>query len=391
MRRLLAILLPLLLPAPALALILDSGDGLQNTSAPADDPGWAHVGRVDGPTGVYLGNGWVITAAHVPSTSTSFQGVNYPVVQGSDVILVNPDDSYADLRVFRIDPSPPSLGLLEIRATTPAMNANVTMIGRGVWRGAATSWMGIDGWLWGVTVGVMRWGTNRVAGSEDVGTLAFTTSFTKYDQGGTAQEAQGAIGDSGGAVFIKNGSVWELAGVMIAVGSYVNQPSGTALYGNLTYAADLSQYRDQIIAVTRPECSNEADDDGDTLVDWPDDPQCSSALDDTELPDQDGDGVGDPLDNCLAEGNPDQRDTNQDGYGNLCDADFDDDGGVGLADFATFKLSFGQSLGSPAYDPDADFDGDGAVGLFDFGVFRSLFGAPPGPSGLSCAGTIPCP
>ena len=59
-------------------------------------------------------------------------------------------------------------------------------------------------------------------------------------------------------------------------------------------------YRDQLIDLTRPECANEVDDDGDTLVDWPADPDCASELDDTELPDQDQDGVGDPEDNCLA-------------------------------------------------------------------------------------------
>jgi hypothetical protein len=107
-------------------------------------------------------------------------------------------------------------------------------------------------------------------------------------------------GDSGGALFIKNGSIWELAGVLYAIGPYPSQPDATALQGkvsqpigNLTYSVDLSVYRDQIIALTRPECANEVDDDGDTLVDWPDDPDCASELGLTELPDQDDDGVAD--------------------------------------------------------------------------------------------------
>ena len=65
MRRTLLFALTLLLSAPADALILDSGDGQGNTTPPADDPGWAHVGRVTGPSGIYLGNGWVLTANHV--------------------------------------------------------------------------------------------------------------------------------------------------------------------------------------------------------------------------------------------------------------------------------------------------------------------------------------
>ncbi len=381
--------LTLLLSAPAEALILDSGDGQGNTSAPADDPGWAHVGMVSGPTGIYLGNGWVLTANHVFVSNPIFGGIQYPVVPGSTVQLSNPDTSLADLKVFRIDPSP-ALPLLKIRSTSPANNANVTMIALGLSRGAATSWMGINGYLWGSTGG-MRWGTNRVAGASFIGTWSFNTTFTKITQGGTTHEAQGADGDSGGAVFIKNGSTWELAGVLLAVGSFIGQPAATALYGNGTYAADLSVYRAQLIPLTRPECANEVDDDGDTLVDWPADPNCSSELDKTELPDQDLDDVGDPEDNCLTVANPSQQDTNSDGYGNLCDADFDSDGFAGLTDFGNLKQAFLSSSGGPLYDPDIDLDSDGTIGLFDYGLFRFMFGLPVGPSGLACAGTSPCP
>ena len=38
----LAVLLHLVLAATAGAVIIDSGDGTGNTSAPADDPGWVH-------------------------------------------------------------------------------------------------------------------------------------------------------------------------------------------------------------------------------------------------------------------------------------------------------------------------------------------------------------
>ena len=38
-----------------------------------------------------------------------------------------------------------------------------------------------------------------------------------------------------------------------------------------------------------------------------------------------------------------------------------------------------------------DSDGDNAVGSLDFNFFRGEFGLSPGPSGLGCAGTIPCP
>ncbi|HEX9625562.1 MAG TPA: hypothetical protein VGA00_01335 [Acidiferrobacterales bacterium] len=93
-------------------------------------------------------------------------------------------------------------------------------------------------------------------------------------------------------------------------------------------------------------------------------------------PDGDGDGVVDTLDNCTLAANADQRDTNGDGYGNLCDADLTDDGLVNFADLGLLKLRFGSS------DPDADFNGDGFVNFGDLGIMKQQFGKPPGPSGI---------
>jgi len=92
-------------------------------------------------------------------------------------------------------------------------------------------------------------------------------------------------------------------------------------------------------------------------------------------PDSDGDGVGDTTDNCTLVPNADQRDTDGDGYGNLCDADLNNDGIVNIFDFGLFRKVYG-TTGS---DIDADFDGNGVVDLFDFGRFRKMYGSAPGP------------
>ena len=73
MRRTLLLALALLLAAPAQALVYVSGDGQGNTSPPPDDPGWDHMGRVSGLNGIYLGNGWVLTANHVPTGNPILQ------------------------------------------------------------------------------------------------------------------------------------------------------------------------------------------------------------------------------------------------------------------------------------------------------------------------------
>ena len=93
-------------------------------------------------------------------------------------------------------------------------------------------------------------------------------------------------------------------------------------------------------------------------------------------PDEDGDGIADALDNCRAVSNPRQEDFDGDGYGNACDADFDNNGIVNALDLARFKAAFGTA------DQRFDLDGNGFVNALDLAKFKALFGKPPGPSGL---------
>jgi hypothetical protein len=110
--------------------------------------------------------------------------------------------------------------------------------------------------------------------------------------------------------------------------------------------------------------------------------------------DVDNDTVPDALDNCmLAQNGPrhepnNQCDTDQDGYGNACDFDVNQDNVIGAPDFGCFTFNFGLS-GHPISNCDSNCDG--VIGAPDFGLFTSSFGGSVGPSGLSCAGTIPCP
>jgi hypothetical protein len=105
--------------------------------------------------------------------------------------------------------------------------------------------------------------------------------------------------------------------------------------------------------------------------------------------DADGDGWFDDEDNCSIVANPDQRDTDSDGFGNLCDGDFDNNDASDGRDYGIFADSFGDTV--PPGNPDTDMDGDGTVDGTDFTLFSAGFGALPGPSGLACAGTVPCP
>ena len=102
--------------------------------------------------------------------------------------------------------------------------------------------------------------------------------------------------------------------------------------------------------------------------------------------DEDKDGLLDSSDNCILQPNgpliPDagdhsQRDTDDDGYGNACDPDFDNNGTIDFADLAYLKSQFFTA------DPDADLDGNGSVDFADLATLKSMFFGPPGPSGLA--------
>jgi hypothetical protein len=109
-----------------------------------------------------------------------------------------------------------------------------------------------------------------------------------------------------------------------------------------------------------------------------------------------GDGVGDVCDNCIAifqvsGGSPGFCDTDSDGYGNACDADFDNGGPGGAVDFNAFFLP-DFIAGVPRPGIGTDMDCGGTVNAIDFNTYylpQFLQGLP-GPSGWSCAGVIPC-
>ena len=102
-----------------------------------------------------------------------------------------------------------------------------------------------------------------------------------------------------------------------------------------------------------------------------------------EATDTDGDGVPDVSDNCTLVPNADQRDTDGDNYGNICDADLSGDGMVNAEDLALLKTVFFQP--APGIEPfvladHADFNGDGSVNAGDLGILKASFFSPPGPS-----------
>jgi hypothetical protein len=244
------------------------------------------------------------------SLTLMFNGRTANIIQSQNFDVGNPNyistglSQYTDLRLVRLDTD---LGLPAITiASTPLTTADlnqpkslVTFIGQGPTREAAlTNWDVSEtgnNWSWtpNTTNGgnwhgyiadvehTKRWGMNRVVDNvgpgswynfpappgeapnslrgkitldEGGGGLRDVVSlFTVFDKFGVPYEAQAVSGDSGSAVFRKNGSQWELIGVINAAFTFPNQPFG-GFYsddgrGDVTTFADLTYYRQSILDI----------------------------------------------------------------------------------------------------------------------------------------------
>ena len=268
---------------PVRGVVIDRVNaGSANMTAPADDPGWNNVGGISIGTGVYLGYGWVLTANHIGSGSgITLGGVTYTMAPGTGHQLTNAGASgkstFTDLYMFQLQGALPNLPAIRIASSAPANGDTVTMIGRGSIQEANRTFWNVDTsagpvgpWVWTETTaasanyagyktiggGTMRWGTNVIDDNDWVlDGYDFFALGTTFDPGVSNNEAQVVVGDSGGAVFVKQAGEWSLAGIIIATGVFPDQPggAGTAVYYNASYFADLSYYRPQIMALAVPE------------------------------------------------------------------------------------------------------------------------------------------
>lgn len=259
------------------AVIVAGGDGSQNTTAPPGDQGWGYVGRITSANGApssvtYLGNDWFITAYHVKyydnPTGVLLGAGTYTIDAGSWTRITNSVGTDADLMMFRVEEGVglPGIGI----SSTPTNGTALTMIGNGrnratdlsYWNVSGTTWTengsptNAAGYKW-ASGSTKRWGSNTKEGDAGLVNDGFGITdmfYTDFDP--LAGEAQGATYDSGGGVFVDNGGEWELSGIMITTAGGSGQPGSTSVFGNLTYAADLSTYADQISAtVAIPEPS----------------------------------------------------------------------------------------------------------------------------------------
>jgi hypothetical protein len=190
---------------------------------------------VNDASGVYLGNGWAITAGHVGNGNLILGGSTYSLVQGSDHGIVNADGSSADLTVFKVA-APPNLPSLTIFPTDPIpfsqnqAGSTIAMIGYGGGKGET-------------------WGFNTITTVNSPQQVSIYTSNDLETALGTVTAGSASItnkgflvsGDSGGGDFIFNSSTqtWMLAGLNEAIDG-----------NNDSFLVQLDTYASQIDAIT---------------------------------------------------------------------------------------------------------------------------------------------
>ncbi|WP_347989861.1 dockerin type I domain-containing protein [Methylomonas sp. AM2-LC] len=95
--------------------------------------------------------------------------------------------------------------------------------------------------------------------------------------------------------------------------------------------------------------------------------------------DVDSDTVLDITDNCTHKANTNQRDTDGDGFGNICDPDLNNDHVVDLKDFTLLKASFlktGFNDNANNAAANADLNGDGKVNFSDLAILKAYLLTP---------------
>lgn len=275
--------------APSAHALIVTTTTLDTTQPPADNPGWNNV-TVGATTAnyTYLGNGWALSAWHVGGGPVTFSTGTFSAIPGQDYTVPNPAGSgltaETDLRLIRLngDPGLPSVTIASQALTNTNLGqpiADVTFIGQGRTRAASqTNWNsnwtevpsgGTYQGYWAGTDYTKRWGKNQIADEDPLfsptvdndlrGTVNLSglnrdvvSMFTRFDQvaqGGIQYEAQAADRDSGSAVFHKNGSQWELLGIVNTVYTYQNQPQLAVVFSTYTSFADLTYYRNEILNI----------------------------------------------------------------------------------------------------------------------------------------------
>jgi hypothetical protein len=200
------------------AIIFKStGDPTYNTNAPTGaltNSGWQYEGYWGSYLGTPIAPRYFVAAKHVGGSigqTYVLNGYTYTTIAN----FVSPN---SDLIVWKVDQTFPVYAPLY--ANSNEIGQHCVMFGRGTQRGTPVILDKTNGWLWGSSDGVKRWGENDVVtnlnGGAGLGQLLYET----FDRSAGSNECDLSVGDSSGAMFITNGGAWKLAGINYAVDGF---------------------------------------------------------------------------------------------------------------------------------------------------------------------------
>jgi len=237
-----AVFVILLCQAPANAIVLFGKDNTGNLSDPGTGTPWASVARLSnadgsviGGSGIYLGNGYILTAAHVgPFASVTFDGSTFFMHDGVNPVQVGS----TDMKILRLT-STPTVAAVGLYTGSLELSTTGTLVGWGVGRAAATA-VNATVVPWGAaSTSDKRWGTNTPKGT--IAGFSYSTyifdalqtslgSSSGTPTGTGSDEAAASLYDSGSGMFQNIGGTWFLTGIT----SVVTQKGGasTSTYGN---------------------------------------------------------------------------------------------------------------------------------------------------------------
>jgi hypothetical protein len=208
-----------------------------NTTPPTGDlagSGWAFEGTWGAFLGTPIAPRFFITAKHIGGAEGelfTFAGTAYSTAAFYD-------DPSTDLRIWRIQGSFPFFAPLYLKQDE--VGRQLVVIGRGTQRGDPVILTNqqnssVKGWKWGKSDGVQRWGQSTVD------TVVTNVPIDRsellqvlFQAGSVTNETDLSGGDSGGALFINDGSSWKLAGINYAVtGPYNTTNTGSGFQAAL--------------------------------------------------------------------------------------------------------------------------------------------------------------
>jgi hypothetical protein len=196
-------------------LFKSPADASYNTTAPTPpsltNSGWQYEGQWNGWLGTPIAPRFFLAAKHIngaPGQMFVLNGFTNHTVAYYDCLS-------CDLRVWQVAETFPRYAPLY--TATNEVGKHCVVIGRGTDRGPAVLVNSTtNGWEWGNTNNIERWGENDVASIVTDPTFG---DFLRcmFDRNGNSNECALSYNDSSGGIFIQDGTTWKLAGVHYSV------------------------------------------------------------------------------------------------------------------------------------------------------------------------------